>query len=109
MSGTASTGCDSTAECELAEGGGESALGQMSPSCLSSAAMLFANPDHGFKWEATFLDPQTKVWLAGKHPQCLGMPRLWGQLPVHLSSELMGLQSLATTEVSSARGRGLSP
>lgn len=79
------------------------------PSCLSSAAVLLANPDHEFKWEAAFLDLQTKAWLAGKHPQCLGTPGLWGQLPVYLSSELMGLQCLAATEVSSARGRGLSP
>lgn len=67
---------------------------------LSSAAVHLTNPDHGFKWEAAFLDLQTKVWLAGKLPQCLGMPRLWEQLPVHPLSELMGLQCLATTEVS---------
>lgn len=34
---------------------------------------------------------------------------LWGQLPECPSSELMGLQCLATTEVSSAQGGGLSP
>lgn len=67
---------------------------------LSSAALHLANPDHGFQWEAAFLDLQTKVWLAGKLPQCLGMPRLWEQLPVHPLSELMGLQCLAATEVS---------
>lgn len=86
----------------LPEGGGEAALAQASPSCLSSAAMLLANPDHEFKWEAAFLDLQTKAWLAGKHPQCLGAPRLWGQLPVRLSSELVGLQCVVTTEVLSA-------
>lgn len=57
MSGTASTGCDSTAERELAEGGGEAAPAQASPGFLSSAAVLSANPDHGFKREAAFLDP----------------------------------------------------
>lgn len=109
MSGTASTGCDSTAERELAEVEGEAAQAQASPGCLSSATVLLANPDHGFKREAAFLDPQTKVLLVGKHSQCLGMPGLWGQLLVSLSTELMGLQCLATTEVSSAQGEGLSP
>jgi len=71
--------------------------------------VLSANPDHRFRWEAAFLGLQTKAWLVGKHPQCLGTPRLRGQLPVRLSSELMGLQCLATTEVLSAPGGGLSP
>lgn len=91
---TASTGCGSLAECELARRPGESA------GCLSSAAALLANPDRGFKWEAAFLDPQTKAWLAGKHPHCLGMPGMREQLPVHPLWELMGLQCLATAEVS---------
>lgn len=63
-SGTACTGCDSRAECELAEGGGEAAQGRASLCCLSSAAVLLGNPDHGFKWEAAFLDLQTKAWEA---------------------------------------------
>lgn len=91
---TASIGCGTTAECELARRPGESS------GCLSSAAVLLANPDRGFKWEAAFLDLQTKAWLAGKQPLCLGMPRVREQLPVHPLPELMGLQCSATAEVS---------